>query len=124
MSAFNVGMRHIDYLVAAAIRYEATWGPDYHTIVDPDQVGAMLIDANTSSVNYRYRDNNEPAPYAFRPVIDLAPIQVLKAVRCFEYQSCEHKGWKDSEAWNFCQVLTVRAIEALPGYTDAMWEVL
>lgn len=124
MSAFNVGQRHIDYLVAAAIRYEVTWAPDHRRIIDPDRVGAMLVEANTLSVNYRYSQTAQPEQYTFRPVIDLSPVQVLKAIRCFEYQSCEHKGWKGSEAWEFCQVLRLRTCENLPGYKDARWEVL
>jgi hypothetical protein len=47
----------------------------------------------------------------------------LKAISCYEYQSCEHPGWRKSEAHAFCEALRDMAIGCLPGYDDAPWEI-
>ena len=52
-----------------------------------------------------------------------SPVAVLKAISCYEYQSCEHPGWHTSEARQFCSVLRDHMISMLPGYDDAQWEI-
>lgn len=56
-------------------------------------------------------------------VKQLAPVAVLKAIDCFEYQSCEHPEWEGSEARAFCEALRDDMIGRLPGYSEADWEV-
>lgn len=124
MSAFNIGHKHIDYLVTAAIRYDLYWGPEGHKVIYPNEVGRMLIEENQNSVNHRYRTDDRPAPYTFREVLEIEPVQIIKAINCLEYQSCEHPGWDKSEAWYFCRALKSIAISLLPGYQEAKWEVL
>ena len=92
-----------------------------------DHVGQMLIRENHLSVNFRYDERPTVTledPYRFnmrlRPI---DPVQVLKALNCYEYQSCEHPGWKTSEAKAFCDALRHSTIHRLPGYDDAEWEV-
>ena len=99
-----------------------------------DHVGAMLAAENRRSVDHRYDENELEDFYTFthypesgergsagRPRLD--PVQVLKAISCYEYQSCEHPEWEQSEAHDFCRVLRHAAVNALPGYDDAAWEV-
>lgn len=50
-----------------------------------------------------------------------SPIEVLKLVQCFEYQSCETADWEESEAYAFCDALRGQMIHQLPGYEDARW---
>lgn len=50
------------------------------------------------------------------------PVETLSILACYEYQSCEHDGWAESEAKRFCEALQGAAIRALPGYDDAPWE--
>lgn len=95
----------------------------------------MLRPENERSVAYRYdtRENlpgpverEEPAFYRFtaskmftrRP----NPVEALKLIRCYEYQSCEHPGWESSEAKGFCDTMTAALVACLPGYDDAPWE--
>jgi len=52
----------------------------------------------------------------------VAPVYALKAVCCYRYQSCEHPGWKGSEASRFCDALERVAVELLPGFSEAPWE--
>ena len=147
MSAYVVNREHISYMVCAAMsrrlgRYGFRWftpgggscelkGGDYAAAV---ATGSMLWQENVKSVSARYPGSADglPGPIgeevyemdlanfpAFHPPID--PVQVLKAVSCYEYQACEHDGWETSEAHSFCNVLRHHAIAALVGYDDAEW---
>jgi hypothetical protein len=97
-------------------------------------VGQMLWDENLASVRHRYgeQDNADlPGPvgedyeFAFPSAAftfpRFEPVDVLKAVRCYEYQACEHPGWELSPSWYFCQALTATAVSCLPGYEGATW---
>lgn len=101
-----------------------------------DETGAMLLRECIASVAYRYQDtlwpelpgpvpNPDPGHYecdftsrSRRPTT----IEGLKLLDCYEYQSCEHPGWRDSSAKAFCETLRNRLIKCLPGYDDAAWE--
>lgn len=90
----------------------------------------MLVTENYQSVHYRYEGaSNLPGEvqdedYVYSRVNEkIDPVQVIKAIDCFEYQTCEHPEWKDSEARKFCQALRGKAISLLPGYDEAAWEV-
>jgi hypothetical protein len=63
-------------------------------------------------------EGNEHRP-AFR--YDLNPVQVLKSCNCYEYQTCEHPGWKRSQAHTFIETLKATAIRKLAGYEKADW---
>jgi hypothetical protein len=121
MSAFVVSNRHIDFLISAAHRYGLP-GFGYMTV---DRVRVMLERENALSVAYRYRQPGTDVTVAERAVqlstAEPDPVQVLKAVHCYEYQACEHPGWEESEARKFCQQLTEVAITKLPGYDAAPW---
>lgn len=106
---------------------------DYDTA---DETGRMLWNENLASVAYRYGDDNEPLPGPIDFAVtdadeyvwpfsapQLTAVQGLKALACYEYQSCEHPGWHDSAARQFCETLRHRLITALPGYEDAAWEI-
>lgn len=42
------------------------------------------------------------APYVYAdPGRDLTPGEVFEAIDCLDYQSCEHDGWRKSEAFAF-----------------------
>ena len=86
--------------------------------------GAALLAENRRSVNHRYDEDEIEAPYVFTQIHGtFNPVAILKAVSCYEYQSCEHPGWAASEAYDFCQALRARMIRQLAGYRDAAWEV-
>jgi hypothetical protein len=91
-----------------------------------DQVGRMIWAENHRSVSYRYDEAQVCPDYSFvfhlRPR-RLDPVQVLKALRCYEYQSCECPDWERTEAHDFCESLRLLAVSALPGYEDAEWEI-
>ena len=135
MSAYIVDKEHIDYLVFTAKTWRAMrvhHNGQWHEMT-PRELGQMLWDENTRSVEHRYpsdRIDQLPgtigdAPYIYdaSPKVwaRLDPVQVLKALKCYEYQACEHDGWKDSAAKWFTDALASEAIRHLPGYEDAEW---
>ncbi|GHJ45862.1 hypothetical protein Cs7R123_32040 [Catellatospora sp. TT07R-123] len=151
MSAIELPVEHIDAMLSAALAYTPTgplrwtWPPidaasdrgqwtsaklqrqaterrRELTAATAGQVGAMLLATNRDSVNHRYDETEIEPPYLFTRVPgDPDPVVVLKAVDCYEYQSCEHPGWRDSQAREFCDALRALAISRLPGYRRAPW---
>jgi hypothetical protein len=144
MSAFICDKGHFVYLVKAAAhisRFSFSWYHDNKSTrlnaADREQladVANMLYRENLASVSYRYPGDKTsatlPGPCVteaitardfLRPIPHIKPVQVLKSISCLEYQSCEHPGWKESEAYTFLRSLEQSAINALPGYEDAPW---
>ncbi len=141
MSAFVVNKGHIDAMVRLATVGQVTWlskGADGSCVWrkasdDQDALGQMLLDECVKSVAYRYEGSDDlpgpidaywKQPYSYSPLGGRmpTPVEGLKLVRCYEYQSCEHPGWKESDADNFCQSLTAHLMSTLPGYEEAPWE--
>jgi hypothetical protein len=88
------------------------------------RVGALLLAENRRSIDHRYDETEWEEPYLFEPAPGWQdPVIVLKAIACYEYQSCEHPGWETSEAHAFCQALRARTISLLPGYDEAPWDI-
>jgi hypothetical protein len=105
-----------------------------HVEYSTDAIGRMLIDENLNSIHARYPDTLDGGivpgpleayweqPYScpiMLPTVDA--VQVLKAIACYEYQSCEHDGWETSTAHAFCDALRRAMIDRLPGYDEAQW---
>lgn len=129
MSAYVVDREHIAYLVRAA---EAWRIHQYFHNGNLSDIGQMLWDENTRSVHYRYPGDDldlpgsGEAPYLFCmssrdhwPAYK--PVQVLKAIACLRYQSCEHPEFYQSEAERFLSHLQSAATNRLPGYDEAEW---
>lgn len=101
-----------------------------------DEVGAMLVATNLASIHARYPDTLDdpdatPGPIArywdeaYRwtdPRVRPTAVEALKAIACFEYQSCEHDGWHTGEARQFCEALRHAVIAHLPGFSEAPWD--
>jgi hypothetical protein len=58
-----------------------------------------------------------------QPVKTLTPIEIIKAVHCLQYQSCEHEEWQTSEAAQNCHQIVHQAASLLPGYEAAPWGI-
>ena len=135
MSAFIVDPEHIHVLIWAGLRHhrgwELRWYYDNPTRVGVltgdtvDTVGQMLLDANTASVNARYREDTEAGDYRWRTPRSTGwtPVEVIKALQCYIYQSCEVPDWDGSQAERFCDSLLDALISALPGYAAAPWTI-
>jgi hypothetical protein len=152
MSAYVVNKRHIDALVTGGLEEmrrsrssSFRWYQDDQPAAEltwdqADAVGQMLWTENILSVEYRYPDlkgfadneNSLPGPigldrdeaYTFQPLNEpLSAVELLKALHCYEYQSCEHPAWATSSAKAFAEALERATMRRLPGYDDANWEV-
>lgn len=63
-------------------------------------------------------------PYRYtEPRRSFSPVAILKAIDCYEYQSCEHDEWRESQAFTFCRALRSWCIGKLEGYEAADWEI-
>ena len=120
MSAFICNNSHVTALAVHAARNRILgW-------TDANQIGEMLHAENVTSVNYRYGEATQPdfALCEWAAFHSFSRVQIVKAARCLEYQSCEHPGWEKSDA---CKL--VRAIigddtsRDMPGYDEAEWEI-
>lgn len=98
------------------------------------EVANMLWQENIKSVSHRYPNESSatlPGPIGGSFVIEphhikpyrvrVEVVQVLKACHCYAYQSCEHDGWKTSDAKAFIDALESQAVRKLPGYDEAEW---
>lgn len=129
MSAYICDDAHISYIVQAGIKFQA-WvnlGPgfNYMTRENAQNVFEILKRENVRSVNHRYQEQT-PATrdhvgrFVWRSQV-FDPVQVMKAVNCLEYQSCEPETWEKSLALAVCRAIKEAAIRALPGYDAAAW---
>jgi hypothetical protein len=86
-----------------------------------------LSDPWASSIRHRARlkQADEYKARTSSPITGrLNPVAILKAIRCYEYQSCEHTGWETSEARLFCGAFRSRMIRMVSGYTTAAREII
>jgi hypothetical protein len=132
MSAFIVSRQHIQYLVYALGKYELLEE-------SPEATGQRLWDENIKSVQALYPDcpyEELPGPdeevFEYKDVpytATLTVAQVVKACRCYTYQSCHHAAWEHSYACALIETLEELAMqgyastEEIPGYDAAMWEI-
>jgi hypothetical protein len=119
MSAWIVSEKLISLLVNEASKAQTINGED------PSALGQMLWEENHKSINARYTSRVEVCPrFTFkRPATSYGPLAVIKQIDCYEYQSCEHDGWKDSKARRFCRDLKSRLISNMPEYDAAPWGI-
>lgn len=135
MSASVVSKQHIDAIITGALprRGDTGWirwsdpvetGRTHVLNLDTaDRAGSLLWQENRISVNHRYNDGDEIDPiYTFRRV-RYSPVAVLKLIDSYEYQSCEHPAWEQSQAMRLCYQLRKQVISNLPGYDDAALEL-
>lgn len=151
MSAWIVSENHITALVCAGLRFSHP-GDDLRYRVpagdsfvverlshaNATEVGQMLWLENRASVNHRYEEDTEIPAYEYpvKPMVPgmyailtgpephpYTPVEILKLLSCYEYQSCEHDGWETSAAKAYCDALRNAAIDALPGYDAAPWGI-
>jgi hypothetical protein len=130
MSAWLVSKKHIDALVYARSLCRSDFGgtladgllPD----VSDDDLGRLLWRENMRSLAARYRDRPDAAllaSYSYAEPGPLPVVALIKASHCYEYQSCEHPGWKTSKARRFSRELVLSLAHKLPGYDAAPWGI-
>lgn len=137
MSAFVLSNAHINLLVNSGldrVHFDHNGTRTLPTTDNANSLGQMLIDTNIQSVAHRYPDTNITdlpgennanylIPFAFTADYELpSVVQRLKAIDCYEYQSCEHPDWHNSPAERYCHMLRKYLIHKLRDYDDAEWD--
>src|SRR4051812_37320093 len=109
------------------------WTVD-HEPANRTLVGRLLWTENARSVRARYEDADESGMvdqeeidlYVWEPPANglagmpgchgyhATAVEGLKAVDCFEYQSCEHGGWRESSAFAYCDVMRRHLVAYVP----------
>lgn len=93
------------------------------------EIGQMLLEENIASLAYRYSLDigsaeymeyaNDAMAYEYPAggwIYNLSAGDVVSAIGNYEYQSCEHEGWMESEAHSLCLNLKERILTTLaPG---------
>jgi hypothetical protein len=99
-----------------------------------DLSGRALLRECVASVSCRYPDDPADRLPGVTPGFDperyewtdfgrrLNAIKCCKAIDCYEYQSCEHPGWRASGARAFCERLRSLLVCGMAGYEAAPWE--
>lgn len=132
MSAYIVSQTHISVLVSAAMRFEVPYAGYAVTLANANEVGRDLWVENHASVNYRYDEHDTPDAYTFAPV-ELDAVSTYKQARCYNYQTCEHPTYEQSDAYRFitdlCAAITQSTgktheqISASQDYERAPWGI-
>lgn len=142
MSAFILSAKHIDTMLSGALALgslgQFKYGRLPLTEETATEIGRGLMRENYNSVNYRYEGDPEvgyiPPSYTFtrQPMPDTnvdAVALVGKSFACYDYQTCEHAAWEDSDAFSFCNQVLSALREAygdlhnLAAYDAAPWGV-
>lgn len=90
------------------------------------RVGQILVDQNYRSYNYRYHEKTEPEVFEITGqdlmyVPRLTPVETLKALASYDYQSGETPDYEETAACKLANLIRYYAINALPGYEEAKW---
>ena len=127
MSAFIVSDKHLNVILTMAVVKRASYYFEANgrrvdiTRANASEIGQKLLDENFRSVNHRYRENDKAAKFEYRAVRsdEYSAVDVLKAIDCLDYQSCETDDWPKSEAYAILDGIKDSMIRALPGYAES-----
>jgi len=140
MSAFQLPETHLGAIAKWVIRQNrgaainVYWDGSTRRY-DFEEVCAVLAYECHRSVRSRYPSGPLPGPLSASdgPVVcalpqscyaTLQPVDVLKALASYTYQSCETNDWEASQAFAIVQVIERAAIRALPDYdASPCWEI-
>uniref|UniRef100_A0A6M3JER0 Uncharacterized protein n=1 Tax=viral metagenome TaxID=1070528 RepID=A0A6M3JER0_9ZZZZ len=102
-----------------------------------DATGLMLWEECRQSVAHRYPNDGDgmwPGPagltmaevaeyrYQSNQIIAADPVKTLQALRCYEYQTCEHPDWESSEAKRCVEAIRDKMISRLTDDID-LWDI-
>ena len=135
MSAFIVSEYHLDSMLSFFNLHQGTvslkkketgewYALNSSSIEDLQIMKQILADQNYRSVNERYQET-EPAPVMSAKVLfeRVSPVQIIKACNCYDYQACETDDYQQTDANRICDAIRASAIDELPGYEEAQWEM-
>lgn len=120
MSAYIVSDDHIAYLTWAGVEYRLIQESEV------EQTALMLLHENHKSVAFRYGEKLTPIEdlsISIKRFVEFSWGQVIAAAHCYEYQACEHDGWKQSAAYDYYLRLVMSAIRKAPEVDSAHWSI-
>ena len=146
MSCYICTPKHINYLVSQVqnlvpFREVPSFAHDggrvyiregYAPSITLQGLAEALLAENVASYNYRYQAQGDSAvaqPCVFKQQLrnegrsftgHLA--EVSSAIRCFEYQACEHPAWEQSLAYSFCWGLREMVLNKLQSLYSVDYE--
>jgi len=128
MSAYLCSAKHISTIVNALDVAPRADRPRDFRDTDRGELFRMLLDANLASLDEKYGEGTDIAiatEYRFDPMAGrgLSVVALLKALNCYEYQSCESDDWEESQAHKYSHEMKEMLIRELPGYEQAAWEI-
>jgi hypothetical protein len=112
--------------------------PEGEGVILASQLGQMLWRENHKSVNCRYSENRRTPPYVYEepseflftkrdgwstPQTRVNPAVLAKQVHCYNYQTCEHSGYRSSKAHSLVLYLGYAVSSNVEGYEDTVWGV-
>lgn len=83
------------------------------------KVGKCLIEQNIKSYNYRYNEEGGFYDYKYKP--SNKPVNLFKALVAldeYEYQSCETKDYRSTNAFDIVNRIRKYIISSLPQYRE------
>jgi hypothetical protein len=116
MSAWLCSDKHINLLATAITNNRiGGWSTAPNTT---KSVAQMLLDENIMSLEARYGKGESGRAHEMtgdtpREYLQLKPLAIIKLINCYQYQSCEHAGWKESDACRATEQLKNRYISDL-----------
>lgn len=128
MSAFLLSDKHLGTLADAVLNYDIG---GYVARRDRQEARAevanLLKAQNINSVNARYTEQTPPSVWDssfLNSTMEITPLQLLKMIASYNYQSCESGDWKQTEAYNLMKELEHRVIFDLTADVDIeYWDV-
>jgi hypothetical protein len=126
MSAFVCNNYHISALAHYAATQELRYRHNNKTKVATDAaiIGLILHKENVRSFNYRYNATTPTTDFTFDPTVKARSFhasEIIAAVDCLEYQSCERPDWEKSEAKAILTTILAKAADEFRA--RAIWEL-
>lgn len=129
MSAFLVSDDHITAICTFAcdsvgVNYSSLWvnGVRRDARGQHRDMFRVLKQANLDSLTARYGDQPTKADARVGRLV-ISPLEVIKAIDCLTYQSCEVADWESTDAALTLHSIRNAAISKLPGYDAATYAI-
>jgi len=138
MCAFVVSHKHINTLLSWANRNQVSTVHlpiggriEWSQVEDLQRAAELLLAENERSVATLYKAVSsggqlltEEAKIVFQfETARLEPVAIIKACDCYEYQADSAVGYRDGAAALIVAFIRSKAIQMLPGYKQADWEI-
>ena len=121
MSAYIVNNETISVIAKGFVDYNLefealNYRPNVQVIFDfkgkCEDIGQVLLNQNYKSVNYRYREQNEPPKFEYKD-IKSDEGTLFGCIECYIYQACETDYFFESELYKSLLKLKLKMLEKM-----------